>query len=338
MRLLPLLMLLALHLPVAAEPLRFVAFGDMPYCRGASPESCAAEVARVERLMPAINAQRPGFSLFLGDTKGGGEACTDAILLRALDWMALADHPLIYTPGDNEWTDCWQPRAGGHDPLRSLALLRERFFAGRAHLGAGRLAVERQDGMPENARWVADGVVLLTLHIPGSNNNRPTLPGERPAITPPDGAEAEWRARDAANHAWLAEGFAAATRLGARGVVVAIQADIFYAQICGSGYHSGYTAIRTALGNAAATFGKPVLLLNGDSHVFIRDRPIAAAPNLTRVMVPGDRDAQAVVIGFDPGGPEPLRLALIGEAGNPGERPPCAGYDVLRSGMKAASP
>jgi hypothetical protein len=335
MRLAPLLLLLALHLPAAAEPLRFVAFGDMPYCRGATPESCAAEVARVERLMPAINAQHPAFSIFLGDTKGGGEACTDAILLRALDWMALADHPLIYTPGDNEWTDCWQPRAGGHDPLQRLDLLREHFFAGRAHLGAGSLAVERQNGLPENARWVADGVVLLTLHIPGSNNNRPTLPDERPAISPPEGAEAEFQARDAANQAWLAEGFATATRIGARGIVVAIQADIFYAQVCGRGYDSGYAAIRAALATAAAAFGKPVLLLNGDSHVFVRDRPIAAAPNLTRVMVPGDRDAQAVVIGFDPGGPAPLRLELIGEAGNPGERPPCAGYAPLMESTRS---
>ncbi|GGC43504.1 hypothetical protein GCM10011504_22420 [Siccirubricoccus deserti] len=336
MRLLPLLLLLALHLPAAAEPLHFVAFGDMPYCRDATPDGCATAVARVERLMATINARRPAFSIFLGDTKGGGEACTDAILLRALDWMALAAHPLVYTPGDNEWTDCWQRRAGGFDPQGRLALLRQRFFANRPHLGAGRMAVERQDSLPENARWVADGVVLLTLHIPGSNNNRPTLPGERPAITPPEGAEAEWQVRDAANQAWLAEGFAKAARIGARGVVVAIQADIFFAQVCGGGYDSGYAAIRAALATAAAGFGRPVLLLTGDSHVFVRHRPIATAPNLTRVMVPGDRDSQALVIGFDPGGPQPLRLEVIGEAGNPGERPPCAGYaplmDSTRSG------
>jgi hypothetical protein len=56
MRLVHILLLLALHRPAAAEPMRFVAFGDMPYCRDAAPDRCAAMVARVERLMPAINA------------------------------------------------------------------------------------------------------------------------------------------------------------------------------------------------------------------------------------------------------------------------------------------
>src|SRR3954471_21788358 len=136
--------LLAALLPsgAGAEPVRFVAFGDMPYCRAV--ESCTAEVARVERLMDAINAARPAFSLFLGDTKSGTELCTNEIVLRALDWMARADHPLLYTPGDNEWTDCWQTRAGGFDPLDRLRLIRERFFGGRAHLGSGSLAVVRQ--------------------------------------------------------------------------------------------------------------------------------------------------------------------------------------------------
>src|SRR5690242_9298223 len=95
----------------AAQPVRFVAFADMPYCRASGEDACAAEVRRVERLMAAIVAAHPAFSIFLGDTKAGAEACSDAVILRALDWMGRADHPLLYTPGDNEWGDCWQPRA-----------------------------------------------------------------------------------------------------------------------------------------------------------------------------------------------------------------------------------
>src|SRR4051812_48362189 len=95
-----LISLLAALLPngAGAEPLRFAAFGDMPYCR--LGVNCTDEVARVERLIKTINAALPAFPLFLGDTKAGSEACTDQTVLRALNWMALADHPLLYTPGD----------------------------------------------------------------------------------------------------------------------------------------------------------------------------------------------------------------------------------------------
>jgi hypothetical protein len=96
---------LFLALPVsgfAQDAFRFVAFGDMPYCTPNRPEDCAEEEARVARLMRDINAAAPAFSVFVGDTKGGSEICSDERVLRAFSWMSLARHPLIYTPGDNE--------------------------------------------------------------------------------------------------------------------------------------------------------------------------------------------------------------------------------------------
>jgi hypothetical protein len=52
------------------------------------------------------------------------------------------------------------------------------------------------------------------------------------------------------------------------------------------------------LAERAAAFGKPVLLLEGDSHAFTVDHPLAAgspkhgvtsaAPNLTRIVVAGE--------------------------------------------------
>jgi hypothetical protein len=313
--------------PAAAETVRFVAFGDMPYCRPETPERCSAEEGRVARLMTAINAAGPAFSVFVGDTKGGAELCTDEKVLRALNWMTLANHPLVYTPGDNEWTDCWQDRAGRFDPQERLALLRQRFFARAESLGRRPMPLLRQAAPTvENARWMRDGVLFLTLHVPGSNNGRPGEPGEPGARSLPQGAAAlaEFTARDAANRVWLAEGFAAASE--AKAVVIAIQADLFFRQVCGNGYDSGYRAIRDAIAQAAAAFGRPVLLINGDSHTFVHHEPLEAAPNLTRLQVPGEADVQAVVITLDPEAAQPFRFELIGEAGVPPQRPPCAGY------------
>jgi hypothetical protein len=319
--------LLALALPRAApaQPFDFVAFGDMPYCSPREPEACPGEVARVEALIAEINAARPAFSIFLGDTKGGGEPCTEAIVFdRTLAWMGQVEGALVYTPGDNEWTDCWQARAGGHDPLALLAGIRERFFPGPWSLGRAPIPLSRQaDVMPEyrlyveNARWERNGVLFLTVHVPGSNNNLPLEGGPaRPE------AAAEYMARNRANLAWIAEGFALAAREGHRAVVVAMQADLYYRDRCGRGWVEGYLDTRRALAEGARRLGRPVLLLQGDSHSWWRDRPEPDLPNLTRIVVPGDGDTRAVLVAVDPEAAEPFRFHLIGPADRPAP-PPC---------------
>jgi len=330
MRILILLLLLIFAMPAGAEPVRFVAFGDMPYCQPTAPDRCPAEEGRVARLMAEINAARPAFSIFVGDTKGGSEICTDERVLRAFSWMTLANHPLIYTPGDNEWVDCWQDRGGRFDPLERLALLRARFFPDTLSLGLRPMPLQRQAAPTvENARWERDGVLFATLHIPGSNNSRPAEPGEQGNDRLPRGtaALAEFTARDVANRAWLAETFAAAGP-ATRAIVLALQADMFFSQTCGFGYGSGYRAFLADLVPLAVRFGKPVLLINGDTHLFRTSRPLAGAPNVTRLMVPGDRDIQAVVVTLDPEAAEPYRFELLGEPGRPPTPLPCPGYSL----------
>lgn len=310
---------LCLALPARAERFAFVAFGDMPYCDERAMDRCPAEEARLAALMAAINAERPAFSVFLGDTIGGWEHCTDARLLRALGWMALADHPLVYTPGDNEWVDCARPRAGGFDPEERLALLRIRYFPRAESLGRRPMPLRRQgDAQPaharfvENAAWTHGGVGFVTLHLPGSNNNFPSVPGEGPPLQLGAHALAEHSARNAANIAWLETAFAEAARTGAPALVVMIQADLFYARRCGRGYAGGYRDTIAALDRNARAFARPVLLLNGDGHFFLDDHPIAGLPNLRRVMVPGERDVRAVRVDVDTAAPDPWRFTLVG--------------------------
>jgi len=304
----------------AAIPFAFAAFGDMPYCSPRAPEPCATEVARVLRLVAAINAARPAFTLLLGDTKGGAEHCTDAIVFdRTLDWMGRVEGPLVYTPGDNEWTDCWQDRAGRYDPIALLRRIRARFFPAAQSLGRAPMPLTRQaDVEPaqalyvENARWSRGGVLFLTVHVPGSDNNRPPENGPQPP-----GAAAEWPARNAANLAWLEDGFALAIREHHAAMVIALQADLWYRQRCGRGSEAGHADTRRALAEGARRFGRPVLVLHGDSHFFLQDRPIEAAPNLRRVMVPGDQDTRAVLVTVDPAAADPFAVALLGEADRP---------------------
>lgn len=308
-----------------AEPFAFVAFGDMPYCDDRDPEGCRAEVERLEALIGEINATRPAFTIFVGDTKAGGERCADAVVLdRTAAWFARLEGPLVYTPGDNEWTDCWQDRAGRFDPIERLARLRDRFFAGPWSLGGAPMPLVRQADAGgaehrlyvENARWGRGGVLFATVHVPGSDNNRPR---DEAGVGPvPPGAAAEYPPRNRANLAWIAETFALAEREGHGAVVLALQADLYYRDRCGRGTVAGHLDTRAALAEGARRYGKPVLLLHGDSHFHLEDRPVPDAPNLVRVMVPGARDIRAVRVAVDPADRvEPFRFSLLGRADRP---------------------
>ena len=188
---------------------------------------------------------------------------------------------MVYTPGDNEWTDCWQDRAGRFDPLERLALLRARFFAGPTSLGRRPMPLLRQAAPTvENARWMQDGMLFVTLHVPGSNNGRPAKPG------PPGARAAAGRGGDGGVHrARRGEprlaGRSLAAEPAARGARDFDPGRPVFRQVCGQGYDSGYRGIRAALARTAAGFGKPVLLVNGDSHRFVttnRWRPRRTSP------------------------------------------------------------
>jgi hypothetical protein len=106
----------------------------------------------------------------------------------------------------------------------------------------------------------------------------------------------------------MQQAFATAKRKGARAVVIGIQADMWdLAQVVAGGDGlSGYTGFVQALATEALAFGKPVLLLNGDSHLYGSDQPLAdpnsvtgkihntpAVTNLTRITVQGSTNAPA---------------------------------------------
>ena len=131
----------------------------------------------------------------------------------------------------------------------------------------------------ENARWEREGVLFATVHVPGSDNNRPR--DGRTASVPP-GAAAEYPARNRANLAWIAETFAEAERGGHGAVVFALQADLYFRDRCGRGTVAGHLDTRAALAEGARRYGRPVLLLHGDSHFYLEDRPVPEAPNLIR--------------------------------------------------------
>ncbi len=287
----------------ADKPFTFVALGDMPY---GNP---AKVYPPFKTLIGQVNALNPAFTIHIGDTKSGSTPCSDKMLLAQLAFMNSFEAPLVYTPGDNEWTDCHRWNAGRFDPIERLAFLRKHYFShGPRSLGKAPMKIERQSdlmkefaGYPENARFVKEGVHFVAAHVVGSNNNFEVR--DRRAI-------AEFFARDAANVAWLKAGFDKAISMKARALVLAIHADMFTpgffrAEKEAFSGASGFKRFGDALIKKAAAFKKPVLLIYGDSHKYRITRPLPKkAPNVLALQVFGARQMHAVKVTVDTKKPE----------------------------------
>ena len=131
LRLLCFLLILTSSTIAGAERFSFIAFGDMPYWT--KPEDKARVDAEFKALIAAVNGRRPDFTLHIGDTKSGKALCSRAQLEEQRDVMNTFEGALVYTPGDNEWTDCQKDATTS--PREQLRLIREIYFPRAASLG-----------------------------------------------------------------------------------------------------------------------------------------------------------------------------------------------------------
>jgi hypothetical protein len=275
----------------------FVAFGDMPYRD--------ADIPKVDRLIAAINRIKPAFTIHVGDIQSGSTPCTDANLKRSLDQINTLEQPVVYSIGDNEWTDCHRGAAGKFDPRERLAKLRELAFSKPGQsMGKTPMQVESQaTAMPkhakfvENQRFTRNGVVFIVPHIVGSNNGFEPRDAE---------AATEFLERNGANIAWIDDGFRVASETAAKAVVIAFQANVYelrqpYPALPRA---SGFLDTVLAISKGARAFGRPVLVVHGDHHALeletFKDNDMQPVPNTLRLQVPGDRLVHAVRILVDP--------------------------------------
>jgi len=278
----------------ATAPLDFIVIGDVPY----TTEDQVMLVSAV----PAIKALAPPFVLHVGDMKASKELCGAPSDRFAGLITALAPIPVIYTPGDNDWTDCdkfTDPATGKlFSELGQLDILRKRFFA-RPALPRRGYRYTQQRHMPENARFNFGNMVFVTLHVPGTNNARDQVLGDDLAV-----AARASEARDVANRDWLIRAFDEARRRNSAALVVVMQADLTHAPLTPasagiacreSGVEEdracdGFAMVRATLLEQARTFARPVYLIHGDTWPFVMTRGIfpGDAANIWQLNVGGD--------------------------------------------------
>ncbi len=299
----------------------YAVYGDAPY--GTAPTD-TSETDATPAFVRAVNADRAVSAvLHVGDLHSGSQYCTQAYDEQVASlWAGFAD-PMVYTPGDNEWTDCHKKKEGGGaynpatgqidyvqdadgnpvdyaggNPVDNLALVRSIFFPEPGStLGSGRLRVLSQaqvdnhahptDGQyVENVMWERGGIVFASVNVPGGSNNDADPWYGAPTPSPQQTTEAANRTGAALR--WLDRAFDTAGRVHARSVVVMAQADMWDLDGKEVSHLAGYEPIVSSLATHTRAFGGPVLLLNGDSHVYRSDNPLQAASSCT-----GDEDVCA---------------------------------------------
>jgi hypothetical protein len=266
-----------------------------------------------------MNRQDLAFTVHDGDLKAGNSApgsvtpttCSDELYAQALRYFRSLKAPVIFTPGDNDWTDCDRPSNGPFSSLERLDHERKVFFSTPFSLGQRRIRQRVQTdpvclgvtgvvACVENRRWTLGGVTYVTLNIQGSCNNL--------CDTAPD--PAEWAARNAANIAWLQQAFDEARARRSAAIMVISQANPGWdlsdptraplrdprtlAQT--DGQPDGFQDFLLALREEVVAFRKPVAYLHGDSHYFRIDKPFLDAAgrrleNFTRVETAGNNAA-----------------------------------------------
>lgn len=286
----------------------------------------AAKTAMLDQTIHSMNEHHLDFSIFAGDTKNGHTLCTDsAIGQEIVEIFNRLKAPTLYSLGDNEWTDCHRVSNGSYDPIERLAFLRKVFFSKTQTQGAHPFTVKRQGELgqaySENSRFRKNGVEFVALHIPGSNNNLVATEkqcSKKSDRTPADcdAATAEYQARNAKNIQWLKEAFDEARTHHDAGILVAIQADIFFPfEMSDGGYqddflpqldaNNGYADFFHTLITETQNFPGKVLLVHGDSHYFKIDKPMfnddgTLTGNFTRIETFGSEDHSWIEMTVDP--------------------------------------
>ena len=299
------------------EPLRFSLIGDVPYRD--------TDILKLDEVIREINASGADFTVHTGDIKSGSSTCADELLQARFDQLQQLKRPLVFTPGDNEWTDCHRPAAGAFQPLERLAKLRTLFFPKPGWTsGKLRLPVRTQSSDPAHAEFVENvlfergDVIFATLHVVGSNNGHALWAGVgETAAAPRQDRIDEVARRTQAALAWIDNAFDLAEQRGASGVFLAMQADPSLELPKGDALRVGFEEILAKIATRAARFARPVLLGHGDSHLFRVDKLLRAPTvadgeqrleDFMRVENFGDFDVHWVEVQVDARTPEVFRV------------------------------
>jgi hypothetical protein len=294
----------------------FGVVGDIPYTR--------AQEAEYARVMADMSARDLAFVTHIGDCMFDPRPyernpalarmpMTDDNYAYVLSTFQSCRHPLVLTPGDNDWSDAVQFKKTRVDPLERLQKLRATFYPREGVLGQRSMPVVSQARdaayatYVENLTWNINGLRFATLHIVGSDDNARE-------------AKDEHAARQAANIAWMRRAFATAKSEASPGLVLISHANPDFENRCARSVRGAeapkearptpYDPFLDALIEQMQAYPKPVLYVHGDTHIFRIGKPLMNPKtgrffeNLTRLETFGWPDSGWVRVAVNPANPQ----------------------------------
>lgn len=185
----------------SADEMTLAVFGDWPYSLDLLNDA--------PLLLKSINSDpKVRLVMHVGDIHSGSMPCTGVGLnprpagsvpgwnQGIFDIFEQFKDPVVYTPGDNEWTDCHKSKEfSSGDPLKELASVRDLFFPETGYTLGGRkqrVLSQAENYDPhfptdaqfvENVMWEESQVLFVTINLPGSNND--TVPWTGAFSNPP---------------------------------------------------------------------------------------------------------------------------------------------------------
>ena len=302
---------------------KFIALGDLP--------SDEKNYLLYETLIKDINSIKPSLVIHTGDATHPGD-CTNKTIDHGYNYMNSFDAPVLFTLGDNDWTDC--PKSD-FNSIERLNYYRKTHFDSNSTLGAKPLKVfnQSESGYPENIRLSKDNIGFVTVHVIRTINNIIPLKSD---------LREEFVSRNIANLAWLEQSFNEFSNTDA--IVVTLHANMFESQKLPLkmlahkiyknkklliDYKTYKTLFRTLFGSPdykfklpyrdigatiqklSSDFKKPLLLLHGDTHFHRITRPLKNFPYLHVIETFGSPNIKAIEITVQPKSKNPFKVKQI---------------------------
>jgi hypothetical protein len=313
--------------PGAHGAVTVAVYGDAPY---GTSNTDTAEFQATPAFIDSVNSDpQVGLVAHVGDIHSGKQYCTEGYDRSAAQlWTRFSD-PLVYTPGDNEWSDCHKVAEGGGqydpatgqikyvidpttgqfadyakgDPIANLDLVRSIFFPvpgrplgnGKQKLTSQAQAFDRAHPSDakyvENVMWKQKDILFVTINVPGGSNNDTDVWYGAPAAGPAQTQEVA--ERSGADLRWLDHAFTEANDEDAAGVVIISQADMWDLEK-GPAHLTQYEPFVSSIASHTSQFAKPVLMFNGDSHLYRSDNPLSPSAPCTGEVAGGEGPCPSV--------------------------------------------
>ena len=219
----------------SARPTTFSALGDVPYV--------ADEFESLLQGIAAHNQESSSlFLIHLGDIKTSAEPCDENRYKKVADILKESSTPTFIIPGDNEYNDC-------EDPITAFSYWKKNFL--RFHENWNFHGnINYDDTRNENYSWLRKDVLFIAINLVGGRVHD----------------SLEWKARLSQNADWVEKSI---NHYKAKANAVVLFGHAYIDE----DIEGKFSLFTDRFRKVAKDYGKPVLYLHGDGHVFVHDRP-----------------------------------------------------------------